>query len=131
MDAFTAQLATHFMKLSMENQIIEEKKIVQFSKNFGEIQVLNVFPWDDENTWNLLLEAATQGPEAFMSGLEYFVFGSYREGCKPGMFRFVFHKSMTKEQRHSIHKISGKNTFKTFTQKSNGDSVLNVFCHCE
>jgi len=40
---------------------------------------------------------------------------------------FSFKGPLTKEQRHSIHKMSRKGEFKTMTTIENGVSILNVF----
>ena len=100
----------------------------QLTDVFCVVETYQVVPWDDDELWVLLLEAATQGTHAFVDGLEWFAFssGGYSKPRDRGK-EFVFHKSMTKEQRHSIHRISGK-LFVTATERTpTGDSILHVY----
>jgi hypothetical protein len=92
------------------------------------VETYQVVPWDDDDLWVLLLKAATQGSHAFVDGLEWFAFssGGYSKPRDLGK-EFVFHKSMTKEQRHIIHRISGE-LFASVTERTpTGDSILHVY----
>jgi hypothetical protein len=100
----------------------------QLTSVFCVVETYQVVPWDDEDIWAQLLEAATQGSDAFVDGLEWYA--SSAGGLMKPRDRgkeFVFHKSMTKEQRHSIHRISGK-LFVTATERTpTGDNILHVY----
>ena len=92
------------------------------------VETYQVVPWDDDELWTLLLEAATQGSHVFVDGLEWYAVsaGGLMKPRELGK-EFVFHKSMTKEQRHSIHRISGK-LFASVTERTpTGDSILHVY----
>ena len=100
----------------------------QLTDVFCVVETYQVVPWDDEDIWAQLLEAAAQGSHAFVDGLEWYAVsaGGLMKPRDLGK-EFVFHKSMTKEQRHSIHRISGK-LFVTATERTpTGDSILHVY----
>ena len=91
------------------------------------VETYQVVPWDDDDLWVILLEAAAQGSHVFVDGLEWVAVSQGSIHPRGLAKEFVFHKSMTKEQRHSIHRISGK-LFATVTERTpTGESILHVY----
>ena len=117
-------LYTHPDGYTAMRKATQQDRLNALIKVYNPKDTLHICPWDDDNLWELILETPAKGDQEFISGLEWCRFGSAL--YKSAATRFVFHNSLTKEQRHSIHKISGK-LFTTFTERKDGADILNVF----
>ena len=95
--------------------LFEEKK--SFGVKYTEVLTPE---GDDIDYWDDLL-SVLDDRELFLSGLRLLV-------CPlSGPMHFAFKGPLTKEQRHSIHKMNKKGEFKTMTIVENGVRILHLF----
>ena len=86
---------------------LEVVEPVQVKQDLKELETFEINPWDDDGIWNQLIEAAYEGPGAFVSGLEWVACCS--DVFHKGPAKFVFHKSLRGE--HMKHIIDNRGCF--------------------